>query len=228
MNSDDIKRKIRSLYALAADKGASEDEAATAMRMAAGLMMKYGISQDQLGVKKPEAKKGSRLNARFEKYQIIVANAAAYLHGCRCIVYGGGAAGLCFVGRDENLDAAQATMIYLTQQLERLYKKSLPKGLSQKERSEYRKTFKWACALRVESRIFDLVKSMQTDNLIAQQTTGSTALVVKSHFDNLLSEADKAVGNLPAMKLKAKFGSGSLDGHSAGDKVKLRQEVSNA
>ena len=38
----DIKGRIAKLLAVAADKGASEDEAATAMRMAAGLMARGG------------------------------------------------------------------------------------------------------------------------------------------------------------------------------------------
>jgi hypothetical protein len=49
MTMDPIKQKILKLLNLANDKGATEDEAATAMRMAMGLMTRHGIEQSQLG-----------------------------------------------------------------------------------------------------------------------------------------------------------------------------------
>lgn len=224
--SEDIKRKIAKLLALAADKGASEDEAATAMRMASGLMMRYGIAQDDIkGPEQPKAKRGKHLHARFEKYQVTLANAAGYLFGCRVIFYDMGKAGILFVGRPENIDAAEMTMMWLTQQVERFYKEALPKGITQQSRSEYRKTFKWAASCRVEKRVMDLVAEMQRSNVAAQSATGSTALVVQGHFKQLLAEVEDEMKGVQTKSLQQKFGSGTFDGQDAGDRVKLRQEL---
>lgn len=227
MNSSDenIKNKIIKLFALANDKGASEDEAATAMRMAMGLMAKHGIDQSTLGNEIPRAKKGSRVSARFEQYQIILAGAAAHLYGCRIIMYDGGRAGLVFVGRPDNIDAGELTLFFLAKQLEALYKQSLPKGLTQRQRSDYRKSFKWACAQRVNNRVWALVRYMQSSDTAALNATGSKALVVKGHFDQMFAEADAQMSDVTPGDLKPKFGSGTNAGFTAGDRVKLREEL---
>src|SRR5690606_5442235 len=106
------------------------------------------IKQDELG-ELPKVKK-QYLNAALNKYQLVLANAAAHLYGCKVIMYGRGKQGIEFVGREMNIEAASFTLIFLTQQVEGLYKQGLTKGLSQRQRSEFRKTFKWACACRVE------------------------------------------------------------------------------
>lgn len=228
MIDQNIKSKIQKLFALANDKGASEDEAATAIRMAAGLMLKHGIGHADLGGEQPKAKKGAKVNARFEKYGVNLANASAYLYGCKVIFYDAGKSGLVFIGRSDNIDAAEQTLTWLTVQLERLYKEALPRGLTQKERSDYRKSFKWACSARVEQRARHLMNDMQRNNSAALAYTGSTALVVSGHFKQLLVESEqmmRAEPGLRSMNLTPKYGAGTDAGRSAGDKVKLRQEI---
>lgn len=221
-----IKSKIQKLLTLANDKGASEDEAATAMRMAMGLMMKHGIEQKDLGGDVPRAKRGSHLKATFQKYQIILAMAAADLYGCRVLFYNGGKEGLLFVGRQDNIDASEQMLIWLTQQVERLYKTDLRRGMTQRERGEFRKTFKWACASRVAVRVSQLVKEMQQSDASAKEATGSNALVVLGHYRTLLDEAEQAIGDVRKRAITGHYGSGSNQGHAAGDKVQLRHTVS--
>lgn len=224
--SSPIHDKIKKLFALAADKGASEDEAATAMRLAMGLMAKHGIEQSDLPSDEiPRTKRGNVMKFKFEKHQVVIANAAAYLYGCRIIFYDMGKSGLQIVGRPENIDATEATMTYLFRQVEALYKENLPRGLTQSQRSEYRKTFKFACACRVEQRARDLWREMCENETAARAATGKNALVVANHFKQLVTEANDELKDVKARTIKQKMGSGTLDGTAAGDQVKLRQEL---
>lgn len=226
--SSPIHDKIKKLFALAADKGASEDEAATAMRLAMGLMAKHGIEQADLPPDElPRTKRGNVMKFKFEKHQVVVANAAAYLYGCRIIFYDMGKGGLQIVGRPENIDATEATMTFLFRQVEQLYKENLPRGLSQKERSDYRKSFKFACAIRVEQRAIALWKEICSNEAAAKSATGKNALVVANHFKQLVAEANDELKDVKKKIIQGRMGSGTLDGTAAGDKVKLRQELDN-
>lgn len=223
--SDDIIRKIRALQNITVDNGASEDEMATAMRLAAGLMLKHGIQQSQLGTEPPKAKMGDRIKAQFERYQVALACAAATLYGCRVVVFDRGKTGLYFAGREENIEAATHTTFFLVRQVESLYKQKLQRGLTQRQRSEYRRTFKFACALRVQKRAEAMMALLQESNREAQQSTGQTALVVRTHYQHLLSEADKLTEGMEDIEFRQKAGSGTKDGMRAGDQVKLREEL---
>jgi len=221
----DIHNKVKKLLMMTTENGASEEEMATAMRLAAGLMMRHNITQAELGVTPEQAKRGDRISAKFEKWQVVLSNAAGHLYGCRVVFYDNGKGGLLFAGRPENIDAAQATMFYLLTQVETLYKKNLTSGLTQRARGEYRKTFKFACAARVEARALAMLEEMQTNDYLAQQATGSKALVVRGQMLVLQEEADQLLTGVPLKPLKQKAGSGTLDGQRAGDQVKLRQEL---
>lgn len=225
--SSPIHDKIKKMFALANDKGASEDEAATAMRLAMGLMAKYGIEQADLkDIEQPRTKRGAIMKFKFEKHQVVIANAAAYLYGCRIIFYDMGKGGMQIVGRPENIDATEATMTFLFRQVEQLYKDNLPSGMTQQMRSQYRKTFKFACAVRVEQRAYDLWREMCENETAARAATGKNALVVANHFKQLVLEADANMeGDIKRKTIRQSCGIGTNDGTAAGDKVKLRQEL---
>lgn len=221
----DIHNKVKKLLMMTTENGASEEEMATAMRLAAGLMMRHNITQAELGVTPEQAKRGDKISAKFEKWQVVLANAAGHLYACRVIFYDNGKGGLLFAGRPENIDAAQATMFYLLTQVETLYKKNLTAGLTQKARGEYRKTFKFACALRVEQRAVRMMEELQSNDAAALQATTHKALVVRGQMLILQDEADQLVSGTKKKQLSQKAGSGTLDGQRAGDQVKLRQEL---
>ena len=235
---NDIKQKIRKLLAMAATgSGASEDEAATAMKMAMALMTRHGIEQDQLGGELPKAvfgqrgrtrdqKKGQRVNAAMIPHHVSLASAAATLYGCKALFYDRGRNGFVFVGRPDNIDAAETTLFWLIQQVEELFKEAKKIKLEENEfiarTDEFRITFKEACSNRVWHRAIDLVKNPA---LIAQ-ATGKNELVVKDYFEKLDAEAVQAMGKVKPMRAsKSKYGYGSIAGWKAGDKVKLRREI---
>lgn len=218
----DIVNKIKKLLTLAADKAATEDEAATALRMAQGLMLKHQIEEAELNVTKEQARELRKFHP-LQKHELVLCFAAAQLFGCESLVYDRGKAGYAFYGRPDNCEAAGETLLWLCNQVERLYKANLTPGLTKAMRAEYRRTFKFACASRVSQRVRDLMANPQRMAVSA----GSTALVVQSHFKNLLAEAREIMPKtgVRSLNISASHGSGTDDGRRAGDQVKLRREL---
>lgn len=220
-----IKDRIRKLMALAADtSGASEAEADTAMRMAMGLMAKHGIDQASLGGPKPTARMAARVEREIKPYEVQLANAAAYLYGCQALFWKNGRHGFAFIGRADNTDAAEETMLWLTKQVNALYSASVPKDLkTHKEWFEFRKTFKIACAHRVAQRAAEFVRN---PHQIASDIK-STALVVSDYFKKLNAENALVMKEMKTKTFRSRdvVGNGTRAGYRAGDQVQLHRRV---
>lgn len=217
--------RIKKLLALA-NNNPNEHEAARALELAQTLMMKHGIDAKALGEK---AKIGtSGMIDEDHRWQNIVANAVAYLYGLRVVNYRN--VGFQFAGRLDNIDAATLTLPFIANQIEGLYKIALPKGLTKAARGEFRRTFKEACAMRVNSRIETLVHAQITKDEAAK-AAGGTALVVREHRKQLEDDAQEALNAIPGLRMKKsreiaiKETSGAIAGFRAGDTVKIHQEV---
>jgi hypothetical protein len=182
------------MLALAGDKrNVSEEETDTAMRMAAAMAAKYGIDLNSLRTADtPKAKvmhKRNREEMTFQ--QIYAAQAAAIMMGVRFYVYDEGRRGFEFVGRDDLIEMAEQLMFFLMRQVEEIYKASLPKGLSKRDRAEFRRTFKPACSLRVKQRAAEAMRDLKTNEGAAKAATGHNALVVAGYYDTLKQEIDE-------------------------------------
>lgn len=220
--TDTIKDKIRKLLALAEGK-ANEHESARAMEIASALMMRYGIERESLKTKF-EILEGESVEVHSRWYQ-VAALACGMLYGCSPV-------GdyrwerFRFVGRAENVDAAEQTFAFVILQIERLYKLSLPKGLTQRDRAEYRRTFKQACATRVYERVAAIVSKQVDPN--AYEKTG-TALAVIDHRRQLRDEVKGYLTEqgVKSKNLNMKFppSRGAVAGYMAGDKVDLNKQV---
>jgi len=227
--SEQIKLKIAKLLNLARDKGASENEAATAMAMATKLMLMHGIAETDMHQSKTFADKSTTFEVDRDWMEVLV-QASGKLFGCMTLKTKNreGATVFYFIGRPDNHDAAIATYQFLSDQVERLYKTSLPRGLTQKARAEYRRTFKYACAVRVYHRAEDLIAEMSSKDNVA--ATGTTALVVQGHFEKLADEVDEFLKHT-GMKIRVtrarprSGGSGTMAGRMAGDSVNLRGTI---
>lgn len=95
-------------------------------------------------------------------------------------------------------------------------------------RAEFRRTFKEACAVRIMSRARTMMDDIQKSDAAAQASTGSNALVVMGHFQQLVKENDDVLAGMNIRKGRAKtmsVGSGTLSGAEAGNKIKLRKEI---
>lgn len=195
MTDEDIKKareRISKLMNMTVENGCTEDEAANAMRMAAGLAAKIGISLDSVRPKEQVIPKAilREINRGLKVYESYCAEAAAILYGVQCNAPNYGKHGFWFVGREENIELAEQTMLWLVRQVELLYKQHLPRGLSKRDRAEFRGSFKDACAERVYHRAHQMMREMKRDDRAAQEATGSNALVVAGYFETLKSEVE--------------------------------------
>ena len=66
-----------------------------------------------------------------------------------------------------------------------------------------------------------------TNDSAARLATGKNAVVVQGHFKQLVAEAEDQLQGTRRKTIKQSYGSGTADGHAAGDKVKLRQELTS-
>lgn len=223
----DIHDKIRALLATANDERGNDNERANAERIASMLMMRHGIKQDELG-EKAKVVDGEKFEIAYKWYR-FAASAAAELYGVEPFYTTGGPVLLCrFIGRPENIEAAQDTLAFYLLQVEALYKANLPKGLSKKERSDYRKTFKDQCAYRIYERVLKIVKEQ------TQATAGvshATALVVLEHREQLKLETKDHISKMSGVRsmkgvtVHARSANAYLDGRRAGDVVDLNRKV---
>lgn len=188
------RAKISKLLNMTVENGCTEDEQESAMRMAAGLATRLGIELDSVRAAEPTAAQRKAVkravNQEFKIHQILAAQAAAALYGCKLYTYNQGKNGIFFIGREENVEMAEETMFWLMRQVELLYKENLPRGLTQSVRAQYRKTFKAACAHRVASRAYALMEEMKRNDQAAQSATGKNALVVQNYFKTLEEECE--------------------------------------
>lgn len=204
-----LREKLKKLMNMTVENGCTEDEQESAMRMAAGLAARAGIESELETLRttgsQPATRKAIKktVNQAFKIHQTLAAQAAAELYGCDLFLYDKGKQGILFVGREENVEAAEQTMFWLMRQVELLYKQNLPRGLTQPARAEYRKTFKAACAHRVFQRARELMMDMRMNEGAAQAATGQNALVVQGYFKQLAAE-NRAVWDLtPEQKARA-------------------------
>jgi len=213
--------KVRKLLALARDKGASENEAATALAMAQKLIIEHDIKNVEEAVT-VHAIRGQWMGVKLgDKWHKFLAHAVAELFNCRFVSNGVG--DIQFVGKPENIEVCELTMKWVVEQVEALYKEGLATfkrqlgGLDQRTRGNFRQTFKEACALRVYRRAKEIVATAR--NVIPDHM----ALVV---IDQSRAAASDLIRHLPrgrAASAKAGFGTGA--GRSAGDRVNLQRGV---
>lgn len=224
----DIHDKIRKLLALAEGK-ANEHESAQAMAFASALMMKHGIDAAQL---KKTDKHAIIDGDRFDldaRWMIVAGQAVGELFGTKIVTSKWPKETIRFVGRSENVDASQDTLAFVLLQIERAYKIALPKGLTKGERATWRKDFKMAAAMRVLSRCQQIVAE-QIKPTVATNSTGSTALVVVAHRQQLNEEISAhfeaaGVTTSRAMQIKYKSSGAVGAGRAAGNNVELNAKV---
>ena len=105
------------------------------------------------------------------------------------------------IGRQENREAAIKLFVYLHRQIEIWYKSYLQPGLTQSARAEFRRTFKYAAAMRLLGRGVEYIDSLKGDQ--SQVAVGHTALVVTNYFSEELLEAEKFLEK-QGIKLKSR------------------------
>jgi hypothetical protein len=109
--TDKTTDKIRKLLNMTVANGCTEDEAESALRMAAGIAARAGIDLDSLRDKNmPKSKaKGKRMSQEYKPHQTFAAAAAAVLYGVECNFWDFGKSGIMFVGREGNIELTEQT-----------------------------------------------------------------------------------------------------------------------
>lgn len=213
----DIRDKIRKLLSLAEGQ-ANEHESSRAYELASRLMMEHGIERDQLSPNEKVKMKYSEWFDLDQKWQLYAAMAAAELYGVQTLVHRGWEdKKFHFAGRADNVDAAQDTCAFILLQVEALYKAHLPKGMSQRQRADYRRDFKFSCASRVLTRCKDIARGI-----------GGVKNAIVVHRQTLKDEISSFVGATRTMKSRAvamRSSRAMIDGNRAGDKVDVNRKV---
>lgn len=228
-----IKEKILKLLNVKREHGSSEAEVNFAMAAASKLMLAHGISQSELHQSQAVAGRSETTEVDTD-WQKVLAHCAGNLFGCMTLFSRSSSSGapvFYYIGRPENHDAAKQTFNYLCDQVERLYKISLPRGMTQRDRANYRRTFKYACANRVYHRADGLIAEMKRGEMTLEgHAAGSTALVVQGYFDKLSDEVDEFLKktNMTIRTIQPKVrhaGLGTAAGRSAAESVNLRSTL---
>lgn len=211
----DIHNKIQHLLELA-NNNPSEDEAANAMDMARKLMMKYNIQLRDLGtVSSVSYGEAHTLDRDYFK---ILGEAVRIMTGVSMVYFRDETFKM--AGTRVNVQIAHKLLMFLAEQVESLYKIYLPKGMSKRERAQYRKDFKRACAIRIRDRCNH---ARFHDNPV----TGRELIVIQNELEKeveafLEQQLVRIVKSKTQIKLHTK---GGRDGLMAGDSAALQPRV---
>ncbi len=231
-----IRDKIEKLLALAADQGATEHEAQTAIEMATALATKHSIDLTALH---PGATPPGAVELDIEvtspghyPWYLQVGAACCKLYGGRC-VQNPDENKMHLYATDDVIDAIEMTFDFIIDQIEEWYKKALKErpGMNTRQRTEYRTSFKWAAANRVNQRAYDYQNKMITDDAFAKQQTGHNALVVRENFRQREDEVkafwkEMGVHLTRGRAVGGKPGAGTRDGAAAGNRVSMHRTLS--
>lgn len=230
--SSTIHDKIRKLLALGEASG-FEGESNTAMEMAMRLMLEHGITRDDLEDKTARVGHGDEVKD-IDTWHEFVAYAATELFGTRAVFWThkhGNVKDLTFAGRVDNVKASLILFESITRQIEALYKRIKPKGMTKTERAAYRRDFKKAAAIRVWQRACAIIERVRKEEAAKAATTSTgTALAIIAHRDELMAEVDEFLktGGIKKKQstVKAPKPTGAaIDGAMAGDQVKIQETI---
>jgi len=222
--------KIRKMLALARDRGATEQEAASAMAMASKLMMEHDVSEEEL--EKPpdggELWHSELIATEGSAWRLLVAHAVGELHACRVLVTNEGASLLFASGRRLNVGAAGETYPYLCEQILKMLEERRA-GRADKlgtvwahevwgVPSDFDRTFMEGCAARLVERAKEIVRHNRLE------IPPSQALMV---IDSPLDEVDRAFqkAGIQKKEVRVSAGSGTGMGMMDADRIKIKREI---
>lgn len=213
----DIHSKIAHLLELA-NRNPSEEEAANAMDMARKLMMKYNIDQRDLGTVSSVGY--GETHTLDRDYFKLLGGAVKIMTGVSMVTFNDGTFKM--AGTNVNVQIAHKLLMFLAEQVESLYRTYLPKGMSKRDRANYRKDFKRACAARIQDRCN---KARFHDSPV----TGRELVVIQQELEKEVEAflASKSVRIAKPMSIR--FGSkGGIDGLMAGNDAALQPRVNGS
>lgn len=240
MDTNKVIDKIRKLLALS--NSPNENEATSAAEMAAALALRSGLDLAKIqGMDNaPGAERRIIYEGPFDLWTMNCYSAAARLNACYFYYtrYSTGNGRYYATGKPEKLEAAQLIGEYLVSAVTRLYKEEYENlkdrmggRVDKPTRFNFRRTFKYACAQRVNNRSIAYVEELKKDDRVAEKVTGSTALVVAHHYETEIMEAKELLEKMGVkvrlVRSKTRGGLGTAAGRNAGDRVSLNPQIAN-
>lgn len=233
--------KIRKVMALSSSP--NEAEAAAAAEKAQAMLAEYNLSMADISTEEAEE---DFIEDREEVTESVpwrrqIANNVAELYFCsyffthRKDPTSTRACGYIrrdihsFIGAQHNVAVAKMMFKYLCDAVDRMSIEGSMR-VTIGERSAYRTSFKWACSLRLSSRIRDRIAAAKRGEIKAESGANLPALLdlYTKTQQQLQVHIEKKVGKLRHTKTRptqTHLG-GALDGQRAGDKIGLDPQVS--
>lgn len=229
--------KVKKLMAMASPEGgATESEQDTAMRMAAGIMLRFGISEDDVKDKEEEGVTAWKTSDQLytQKWIGTLGAAAAVMNMTKCLIVPTDGT-VIFTGRPTNIETTRVLFDYLIDQVLKAYKAFPLKSIPPKDRRTFRESFKFNAANALFIRCWAIIEELRNDDQKAIAASGSNALVVSSTIDQRLREIDDWIGqNIEVDETKERKavaitsrGSilGALAGREAGERIEINKKV---
>lgn len=229
---DKVLDKVRKLLALAGSS--NEHEAALAMSRAQGLLAEHNLTLADV-----KAEKGDEFVIEKDivttsyPWRRQLANAVASLYFCRYYYQSVQRRKTmydvhCFAGAQHNIAVAKMMFEYLHKTVDRLAREGA-RGLSKKQQSPYRVSFRTACTTRLMSRIARRIEEAKQGKITGEKGTTLPALAsmydqVKVKLDTFL---DENVGQMKTTKSKMATldTRGMIDGAKAGETIGLDAQI---
>lgn len=222
MTQDKTIDRVRKMLRLARDVAASEHEASSAMEMASRIMLERGLTEADVAEPEELVCQSNPLEAP-QTWHVLVASCCGVLHAARILhaKTQDGRSLAFFLGRRLNVETAEETYKFLTDQIQRSYESKVRElqWARAPRRPDFEETFKDAMAMRLIDRAWKIVEANRLE------IPPERALVL---IDASLAAADDALRrtDIPQKEAPAASrGSGTGMGWIEGDRLRLRAGV---
>ena len=218
MANSKIVEKIKKILALANDKGATPEEAATAAAMAQRMMMQHQIEEADLvekGQKQldPIAYEIFYDSARVDTWIQQLANSIAPAFCCVVLLSPG--RGLGIVGRPENREAYKVTFDYLKEAVHKMAVATCPKTIHGRR---WANSYGMGCSVKIHQR----VKEERAALKAAADAMNDYAIIILREDDLAREFVKNQMQTKAGNKSQADFDpNGYTKGYVDGDKVNL-------
>ena len=211
-----IKAKVRALFALAEDAGATSDEAASAMAKARALMLKYEIEDYAESMADSiEIGFGKVFTYGSNTWVAALGGAIAILYGCR---FASAADGATFIGTRNACEAADVTFESLYSQISEATLLAVTYHKVDKRRlMSFIDSFALGCVEAVALRVYAIVY---------KPASSCRALVVVDAIQQKLDGVMQDLGGQPTALIVPPDGPGTRSGLAIGKVLEIQKEVS--
>lgn len=216
-----IQEKIRALLDMASRDTTNEHERGQALAAAQRLIDVHGLEAEQTA---DILVNDWTIGVVDRPWKMILGSCLHLIMPIRFIVRGD-ITGHVFVGKPDMIEVAEMMLVHLINEVERLYKRDLPKNMTKSERAEWRKTYKSACAHRVGLRLREIAAH---NKLYQYENNTPNALAIIDNNTETVRRIDEAVQKVMRTQevvTRTRIGLGSSAGLKAGEEVEINKKA---